>query len=119
MTKLPELTPGMAVRIEWADSKALLGWTYNPNLQRKPGYIQSLGFVVQMNKECLTLTTSMDGKGSSIDDFSIPLGCITKLLILPSKFGVVSEEAAKLAEFKRITAIINAKAREAKKKKEN
>lgn len=78
----------MAVRFKWTDSKALLGWTYNPVLQRKPGYIQSLGFVVQLNKECLTISTSMDGKGASIDDFSIPLGCVSEIEILPENYFV-------------------------------
>lgn len=91
MNNFPELNPGQAVRLQWADSKALLGWTYNPKLQRRPGYIHSIGFVVQLNEECLTITTSMDGKGASIDDFSIPVGCIDKVEVLPENFGIKEE----------------------------
>lgn len=65
-----------------------MGWTYNPRLERKPGYIHSIGFVVQLNKECLTISTSMDGKGASIDDFSIPVGTITKIEVLPAQWSV-------------------------------
>lgn len=91
MTNFPELKPGQAVRLEWADSKALLGWTYNSTMKRKPGYIHSIGFVVQLNDECLTISTSMDGKGASIDDFSIPKGCIQTIQMLDEKFWVKHE----------------------------
>lgn len=89
---IPALQSGQAVRLEWADSKSALGWAYNPTRKRTPGRIFSIGYVVQTNDECLTITTSMDPRGASIDDFSIPLGCITNLDILPDEFDVPKEE---------------------------
>lgn len=74
--KFPPLELGQAVKITWVDSKSALGWVYGASSPRKPGYIKSLGYVVQLNKECLTITTSLGERGESIDDLSIPLGCI-------------------------------------------
>jgi hypothetical protein len=80
------------VRIDWADSKSALGWTYDPKIQRTPGKIFSIGFVVQTNEECITITTSMDHNGASIDDFSIPLGCCLKLAVLGENCGFIAED---------------------------
>lgn len=80
--KIPKLKLGQAVIIDWADTKSLLGWTYSPEKKRFPGYIRSLGFVVQSNDECLTITSSFGEKGESLDDLSIPNGCITELEVL-------------------------------------
>lgn len=79
---IPKLEAGQVVQLEWADSKSLMGWAYNPRVKRKPGKISTIGYVVQANDECVTVTTSMDFRGASIDDFSIPNGCITKLAVL-------------------------------------
>jgi hypothetical protein len=73
--------------VEWADSKSAMGWTYSPKTPRTPGYIRSIGFVVQLNPDCLTITTSLDNRGASIDDFSIPIGCISKLEKLPGDWN--------------------------------
>lgn len=70
------------MQIYWADSKSALGWSYDPQIKRTPGYINSLGYVVQSNNECVTITTSMDERGASMDDFSIPVGCVQKLTVL-------------------------------------
>lgn len=70
------------MQINWVDSKSALGWAYNPRQKRTPGYISSLGYIVQSNDECVTITTSMDDRGASIDDFSIPVGCIQELDVL-------------------------------------
>jgi len=74
--------------ISWVDVKSALGWTYNPQKKRTPGYLQSIGIFVEQNEECLTITSSMDERGASIDDLSIPLGCIKKVTILPDEFGL-------------------------------
>lgn len=84
---MPDLKHGQAVTIEWADSKSLLGWTYNSTKKRTPGYIRSLGYVVQLNDECLTISTTLDGRGASLDDFSVPLGCIRSLEVLPDDWA--------------------------------
>jgi hypothetical protein len=86
--KLPKLEHGQAVRFEWHDSAARAGWTYDPHLLRRPGQIVTIGFVVQLTGEALTVTTSMDNKGASLDDFSVPVGCIHKLEELPGDFNL-------------------------------
>lgn len=80
--KIPVLKRGQAVIVDWNDAKSLLGWTYNEKMQRKPGKITSLGIVVQKNREVLTITNSMDYRGASLDDLSIPVGCITGVQLL-------------------------------------
>ena len=80
--KIQKLKPGQAVIIDWADTKSLIGWTYSPEKKRLPGYIRSLGFVVQHNDECVTITSSFGERGESLDDLSIPTGCITELEVL-------------------------------------
>lgn len=85
--KIPKLVPGNVVVVDWADSKSLLGWSYAPNAKREPGYIRTIGYVVQANEECLTVTTSMDDRGASIDDFSIPVGCVRNIDLLPDEFN--------------------------------
>jgi len=80
--KIPKLQLGTAIILDWTDSKSAMGWSYDPKRKRTPGYIRSIGYVVQSNDECVTITTSMDDRGASIDDFSIPVGCIKKLDIL-------------------------------------
>lgn len=92
MKKIPQLNLGQAVSLTWNDSKAASGWTYDPKKKRVPGRIFTIGYVVQHNDECLTLTTSMDTQGASLDDFSIPLGCITRLEMLPEDFHIVKKE---------------------------
>ena len=93
---IPELKLGQAVTVEWADSKSALGWSYSPKTKRTPGYIRSLGYVVQSNDECLTITTSLDDRGASIDDFSIPVGALRKVEVLPGdwNYGGPDREAA-------------------------
>lgn len=83
--KIPKIKLGDLVVIEWVDSKSAMGWSYNPHTKRTPGYIKSIGFVVQGNDECVTITTSLDDRGASIDDFSIPNGCIRGFDVLPDE----------------------------------
>lgn len=90
--KIPELKLGQVVAVLWADSKSAMGWQYDPHKKRTPGYIASIGYVVQLNEECLTITTSMDERGASIDDFSLPVGCIQKIEILPNKCDLLKEK---------------------------
>jgi hypothetical protein len=81
-----ELKHGQGVIIDWVDSKALMGWTYDAKKPREPGHIRSLGFIVQVNEKCVTITTSLDDKGASMDDLSIPIGCVESFEVLPEKF---------------------------------
>ncbi len=90
--KIPPLKLGDAVAVDWADSKSALGWSYSPKTKRTPGYIKSLGFVVQLNEECLTITSSLDDRGASIDDFSIPLGCAKEIKVLPGEWSYGGKE---------------------------
>lgn len=101
---LPDLKLGQAVSLSWADSYATAGWTYDPKKKRQPGRIFSIGYVVQLNDECLTITTSMDQRGASLDDFSIPVGCITRVDLLPEDFHVVREEKQTCTETKQATS---------------
>jgi hypothetical protein len=80
--KIPKLNTGEVVYIEWLDIKSALGWAYNPTYKRIPARLHSIGYVVQRNNECLTITTSMDYRGASLDDLSIPISCIKELEIL-------------------------------------
>jgi hypothetical protein len=77
---------GQLVALVWADTRSKLGWSYDPREERLPGYIASIGYVVQTNPECVTITTSMDDKGCSLDDLSIPAGCIRKVEVLEGGF---------------------------------
>jgi hypothetical protein len=83
---IPKMELGQAVQFEWSDSKSLLGWTYGPKMKRTPGRISTLGYFVQSNEECLTVSTTMDFRGASLDDLSVPIGCITRLTVLPGDF---------------------------------
>jgi len=85
--KFPPLKLGQQVKITWVDSKSALGWSYGDKSPRKPGYIKSIGFAVQENDECVTITTSLGERGESIDDLSIPIGCILELEVLEEKNG--------------------------------
>jgi hypothetical protein len=87
----PNLKLGTPIRMDWADSKSALGWSYDPKKKRTPGKIYSIGFVVECNDECITITTSMDHRGASIDDFSVPLGCVSKLQVLGGDCGFRTE----------------------------
>lgn len=92
--KIPKLTIGQAVSLYWVDCKSQLGWVYDPNLPRVPGRIRSLGFVVQQNKEVISITTSLDSRGAAIDDLSIPLGCLKEVVILPDEWHLKKKVAA-------------------------
>lgn len=91
---IPTLKLGQAVQIDWEDSKSAMGWVYNSLRERVPGEISSLGYVVQVNPRCVTITTSLDKQGASIDELSIPLGCIKQLETLPGDwdFGGPKED---------------------------
>lgn len=80
----PDVKPGQLVHIEWVDTKSLLGWTYEPEVKRTPGYICTTARIVQVNDECVTVTTSMDRQGASLDDLMIPLGAINSFKVIES-----------------------------------
>jgi len=80
--KFPPITLGQTIKVVWADSKSALGWKYDPGLQRKPGYIKTIGYAIQENDECITLSTSLGEHGESLDELSIPVGCIKELEVL-------------------------------------
>ena len=91
---IPELKLGDAVQLDWDDSKSALGWVYRTRKLRTPGRVRSLGYVVEVNPGCITITTSLDREvGSSIDDLSIPVGCITRIEQLPETWNVEGPEA--------------------------
>ena len=83
--KFPPLKLGQTIKVIWADSKSALGWKYDPEVQRKPGYIKTIGYAVQENEDCVTLTTSLGEHGESLDELSIPVGCIQELEVLEEK----------------------------------
>lgn len=85
--KKQNLKFGTAVSVDWLDSKAIGGWSYSPLRVREPGFVRSLGYVIQASKHALTLSTSIDRNGASMDDLSIPWGCISELEALPDDFS--------------------------------
>ena len=80
--KFPPLKLGQPVRITWVDIKSALGWTYDQTIQRKCAHIYSLGWAVQENDECITITTSIGENGASIDDLTIPVQCIEAIEVI-------------------------------------
>jgi len=79
MTKARKYPFGKAVQVRWYDSKSMFGWTYDDTLQRGCAKIQSIGYVVQTNKEGIVLTTSIGHSRASIDDITIPWGAIAEI----------------------------------------
>lgn len=75
---------GTAVVVEWTDSRAFSGWSYDPTTPRPPAQLQSLGYVVQSNPHALVITTSLGTQGQSMDDLALPWGAISNLEILPN-----------------------------------
>lgn len=78
---------GKAVTLNWLDSKARQGWSYDVGHPREPGYIRSLGYVVSASNEALAVSTSIDSRGNSMDDLAIPWGCILELEVLPGDWA--------------------------------
>jgi hypothetical protein len=89
--EFPPLKLGDVVYIRWADTKSALGWTYAPAKKRLPGVIISIGYVVKLDDDVLTITTSLGMKGESLDELSIPRGCIDKLEVLPADWSPLVE----------------------------
>jgi hypothetical protein len=93
--KIPPLKFGQALEVDWADTKSALGWgAHRPALKRRPGYVRSLGYVIEINKEALTISTSIEEGGGSLDDLSIPIGCIRRIEVLPGDWNLLGPEAA-------------------------
>lgn len=80
--KVRKLPFGKAVRVQWHDSKSLPGWRYNTSHHRAVAKIVTQGYVVQTNNEGITVTTSISTEGVSLDDITIPWGCIQYLELL-------------------------------------
>jgi hypothetical protein len=85
---MEKTTFGRAVYLEWLDSTSLVGWQYNPLKPRNAHQIKSLGLVVQDNDNAITITTSLDMRGASVDDLVIPKGAITHLEMLPGEWSL-------------------------------
>lgn len=85
---------GKAVRVQWNDSKSLPGWRYNTSSPRQVAKIVTQGYVVQTNKEGITVTTSISTEGVSLDDITIPWGCVVNLTLLGREWDRDYEAAA-------------------------
>lgn len=90
--KIPVLKLGQAVTVDWVDTKSALGWSYDPNAKRTLARVRSLGYVVQVNNEVLTLTTSLSDGGKSLDDLSLPIGCVTRIVEMSNDWSVNGPE---------------------------
>lgn len=87
-TEKLQLAQGTALRVDWDDAKSLMGWQYKYDVPpRVPGRIKSIGFLINVNKEAITLSTSMGHNRASIDDLSIPIGCVTNVEVLPEEYS--------------------------------
>lgn len=80
---------GSAIQVDWQDSRAYSGWSYDPREKVTPAQIKSLGYVVQSNEDSLVITTSLGNAGQSIDKLSIPWRAISEIELLPGsgRFG--------------------------------
>lgn len=78
---------GNAVLVDWTDSRAFAGWSYDPATPRLPAQIKSLGYVVQSNAQGLVITTSLGSGGQSMDDLCVPWSAIFSLEILPGDYS--------------------------------
>lgn len=85
--KKQTIAVGKAVTLDWLDSKARQGWSYDRGHPREPGYIRSLGYVISSGDDALAISTSIDGNGASMDDLAIPWGCIDRLEVLPGDWA--------------------------------
>ena len=68
-----------AVRVSWVDSMSFGGWNYEPDQVGGVARIQTLGYVVNSNKDYLTMTTSIGSKGGALDPVSIPWPAIVQV----------------------------------------
>lgn len=92
-TEKLQLAQGTALRVDWDDAKSLMGWQYKyDSPERIPGRIKSIGFLINVNKEALTISTSMGHNRASLDDLSIPIGCVTDVKVLPPEYSFDGEK---------------------------
>src|SRR6267142_5930927 len=80
---------GSAIQVDWQDSRAFSGWSYDPKALMTPARIQSLGYVVQSNRDSLVITTSIGNGGQTMDNLSIPWAAVKEIELLPGsgRFG--------------------------------
>lgn len=79
------LKRGKGVRVCWLDSSTLHGWT-SKEARTRAGAIVSMGYVIDSNPTCLTLSTSIADNSDSMSPLSIPWQCIVKVEALPESF---------------------------------
>ena len=84
---MKKLKFGTPVSVEWHDSIAREGWHYDPSVRRLVAKLRSIGYVVQDDKEGLTITTSLGSRQESMDDLTIPKGAIQGIEVLPEEFN--------------------------------
>lgn len=70
---------GTAIRVQWYDSMAFDGWHYNTDAIGDTAKIVSMGYVVNVKDDCVTITTSMGNRGGSLSPVSIPWKAIAKI----------------------------------------
>ena len=81
--KMYKMPPGTAVSVKWLDSVINFGWS-NPRKNYPPQTISSLGYVVSVGKDMLTLTTAYSShQGGILSPLSIPWVSITELEEVP------------------------------------
>lgn len=76
-----ELPKGKAVKVDWVDSATQMGWNYNAE-GFIPEDVESIAFVVEANRRCLTLSTSMSRRGGIVSALMIPWEAVKKITLL-------------------------------------
>lgn len=66
--------------IDWIDSQSTRGWyKFNPQEDRDPCNIHSVGLIVDECKQSVSLSTSVSKNGNHMDVVTIPRVAIVKL----------------------------------------
>ncbi len=74
-----KLKPREHVLIEWVDSATDPGWRALRGYAGKVGEVSSVGYVVDCNEDCITITTSIADGNGILDPVAIPWGAVMSL----------------------------------------
>lgn len=82
--KKMDVPVGTVVAIKWVDSHTDQGWNRSTLVEKwELQRINTIGYVISSNRDGLKVTTSISNKGFTMDDLSIPWGCIETLKLMP------------------------------------
>ena len=80
-----DLKRGKAIKVAWEDSSVHHGWQPK-ELKGRTGKIISIGYVTDVQRDCLTLSTSIGDNADSISPLSIPWSAVVDLEVLPDSY---------------------------------